>query len=56
MDVPTIIVISGMAGMSCASRLDAYNKPFTRISDRLGGRIFSTTSSVGRIAGPVCDV
>jgi len=30
MDTQTIIVGGGMAGMSCALRLKAYNKPFSR--------------------------
>jgi hypothetical protein len=39
MDAQTIIVGGGMAGMSCALRLKAYNRPFTLITDRLGGRV-----------------
>lgn len=35
----TIIIGGGMAGMSCALRLQAYNRPFTLITDRLGGRV-----------------
>lgn len=39
MDVQTLIIGGGMAGMSYALRLKAYNKPFTMITDRLGGRV-----------------
>ena len=39
MDAQTIIVGGGMAGMSCALRLKAYNRPFIMITDRLGGRV-----------------
>jgi len=38
-EIQTIIIGGGMAGMSCAMRLKAYNRPFTLITDRLGGRV-----------------
>lgn len=39
MQAKTIIIGGGMAGMSCALRLKAYNRPFILITDRLGGRV-----------------